>query len=119
MHLWEHVPGERLDVARVPHVGEAKDHVLDADLGQGAEPIDRLGRSLAPEVDRLQVRPLDLPERPAYLGAALAQDRELVGQLIRPAENVAGVFCSPPPPMRIFGCGLLIACGEFSSRVAW
>ena len=69
--------------------------MLDADLGQGAEPIDRLGRSLAPEVDRLQVRPLDLPERPAYFGAAFAQDRELVGQLIRAAEDIAGV--------RVFG----------------
>ena len=65
--------------------------MLDADFGERLEAFDHLRRGLATKVDRLQGRPFDLVEWPADLVAPLTQNAELVGQLGRSAEDVAGV----------------------------
>ena len=92
---------QRLEVPHVPRVGEVEDDVLDADVGQAAETVETSeGVRRLKSID-WQIGALDLIERPAHLLAPLTQDRVLMGQLVGPAEDVAGVRVFGNEPKRL------------------
>src|ERR1035437_303639 len=91
MNRRQDIAAELLDVRDVADIAEAEDDVLDADFRQSLKAVDDLGRRLSRHVHAREVGPLDFIEWPTDLGTALSQHGVLVGQLVRPAEDIAGV----------------------------
>src|SRR5262245_47132412 len=89
--LRQDVAPDRLESFGILDLDDAGDDLLRAGIGELAEAIDDLLGRVARQVDRLEVRPLDLVVVSPDGLAMLAQDLVLVVDLLGAAEDVGGV----------------------------